>query len=180
MCTASARPRIDTIDPPPAVAAGRARGWALAAGVVALDVPTKLAVEALMPYRHVIPLFEFFNLVHVRNTGAAFSFLADAGGWQRYFLIVLALGISGWLALELRKPLPSLLATAYGLILGGALANAIDRIARGYVVDYLDFHWRGWHWPAFNVADIAISCGAALLLAASFVGPKDTPAPRTK
>lgn len=141
---------------------------------MALDVLTKLAVVSLMPHRQVIPLLDFFNLVHVRNTGAAFSFLADAGGWQRWFLIVLALAISAWLALELRKPQPRLVALGYSLVLGGALANAIERIARGYVVDYLDFYWRGWHWPAFNVADIAISCGVALLLAASFVGRKET------
>jgi signal peptidase II len=109
----------------------------------------------------------FFNVVHVWNTGAAFSFLANAGGWQRYFFIALAFGVSIWLTLALRKPLRALEAGAYSLILGGALGNAVDRLLRGHVVDYLDFHLGGWHWPAFNVADIGIVCGALLMVVSS-------------
>ncbi len=161
------------------VASNRRRGaligsrwWVLALVVIALDHITKLVVHTAMPYGQVIPIIDVFNLVHVWNTGAAFSFLADAGGWQRYFLIALALGVSLWLALALLKPMPALQAAAYSLILGGALGNALDRIGRGYVVDYLDVHWRDWHWPAFNLADVGITCGAALLLATAFGGSK--------
>lgn len=143
------------------------RWWSIAMAVLALDVASKEAVSTLMPYGQSIPLTGFFNLVHAWNTGAAFSFLADAGGWQRYFFIALAFGISIWLALELRKPLPALQAWAYSLIMGGALGNAVDRLLRGHVVDYLDFHLGGWHWPAFNVADIGIVFGAALLVLGS-------------
>jgi len=135
--------------------------------VLMLDVTSKAAISTLMTYGASIPLTGYFNLVHARNTGAAFSFLANAGGWQRYFFITLAFVVSMWLALELRKQLPTLSAWAYSLILGGALGNAIDRLLRGYVVDYLDFHWSGWHWPAFNVADIGIVCGAVLLVVES-------------
>ena len=88
------------------------------------------------------------------------------------FFIAIALGVSLWLALALLKPMPALQAAAYSLILGGALGNVLDRIGRGYVVDYLDVHWRDWHWPAFNLADVGITCGAALLLATAFGGSK--------
>lgn len=143
------------------------RWWLLAGAVLAADVASKAAVHTLMPYGQSIPLTSFFNLVHTWNTGAAFSFLADAGGWQRYLFMALAFAISAWLALELRKGLPRVQAWAYSLIMGGALGNALDRGMRGYVVDYLDFHLRGWHWPAFNIADIGIVCGAALLVVAA-------------
>lgn len=144
----------------------------LALLVVVLDQIAKLFVQTAMPYGQVIPWSEFFNLVHVRNTGAAFSFLANAGGWQRYLFLVLALAVSLWLAIALCKPLPRVEAAAYALIVGGALGNAVDRIVRGYVVDYLDVHWRDWHWPAFNLADVGLTCGAALLVATAFRGNK--------
>lgn len=143
------------------------RWWLLAVAVLGLDVASKAAISTLMPYGESIPLTGFFNLVHVWNTGAAFSFLANAGGWQRYFFIALAFSVSIWLTLELRKPLPALEAGAYSLILGGALGNAVDRLLRGHVVDYLDFHLGNWHWPAFNAADIGIVCGALLMVVAS-------------
>lgn len=142
------------------------RWWLLALGVLVLDVLSKLAVQRYMPYGESIPLTGFFNLVHAWNTGAAFSFLANAGGWQRYFFVALALGASIWLAIELRKGQPTLKAFSYSLIMGGALGNGVDRAFRGYVIDYLDFHLGNWHWPAFNVADIGIVCGAALFILA--------------
>ena len=108
-------------------------------------------------------------LVHVWNSGAAFSLLADAGGWQRWFFIALATGVSAWLALALIKPRLPLEAAAYCLILGGALGNLTDRVFRGYVVDSLDFHWGGWHWPAFNLADLAITLGVGLFIAVGSV-----------
>jgi len=115
-------------------------------------------------YAESIPVTSFFNLVHVRNTGAAFSFLADAGGWQRYFFIGLALIVALSLIWWLRKPMLTREALAYSLILGGAGGNVIDRITRGFVVDFLDLHWRDWHWPAFNLADIGICMGVAVLV----------------
>lgn len=144
----------------------RWRWWLIALSILVLDILSKLAVQRYMPYGESIPMTGFFNLVHTWNTGAAFSFLANAGGWQRYFFLALAIGASVWLANELRKGQPPLKALSYSLIMGGALGNGVDRALRGYVVDYLDFHVGGWHWPAFNIADIGIVCGAALLILA--------------
>jgi signal peptidase II len=152
---------------------GKSLEWyVVALFVFLLDAASKAAVHNWMPYGQIIPFTDFFNLTHARNPGAAFSFLADAGGWQRHFFIVLACLISIWLAFELRKALPRLQAVAYSLILGGALGNAFDRGLRGYVVDYLDFHVGGWHWPAFNIADLGIVCGAALMVLATL---RETP-----
>jgi len=141
--------------------------WGAAMGITLLDQSTKQLVHTELEYAQVILVTPFFNLVHVWNTGAAFSFLADASGWQRWLFIVLATGVSAWLAWALLKPRVQLEATAYCLVLGGALGNLTDRVFRGYVVDSLDFHWGGWHWPAFNVADVAITCGVVLLVLAS-------------
>ena len=151
--------------------------WLIIAASLALaDQAIKWLVQDLMPYGQAIPLTSFFNWVHVWNTGAAFSLLADAGGWQRYFFIVLALIVSLALILMLRKPLPGLEASGYSLILGGAVGNVADRIIRGYVVDYLDFHWYDWHWPAFNLADVSIFLGAVLLLVTTFRDTRSTQA----
>jgi len=137
--------------------------------IVLLDAAVKQTVMWLMPYGASVSITPFFNVVHVWNTGAAFSFLADAGGWQRYALSVLGIGVSIVLAWLLWRGVAGRLDTAaYTLIMGGALGNVTDRIARGFVVDYLDFYWRGWHWPAFNLADVAITTGAALLIVSSF------------
>lgn len=112
----------------------------------------------------------YFNLTYVHNTGAAFSFLSEAGGWQRWFFAVLALVISAvlsvWLA-RLQKH-ETLLALALSLVLGGAIGNLIDRLAYGYVIDFLDVYYDTWHWPAFNIADSAITLGVMLMLAESF------------
>ena len=140
----------------------------VAFGIFVLDVFTKLVVHTYTPYGWSQPVTGFFNLVHVWNTGAAFSFLANAGGWQRYFFVVIAALVSTYLIWYLRKPLPVLELWAGAVMLGGALGNGFDRGVRGYVVDFLDFHVAGWHWPAFNVADIAIVCGAGLMLLAAF------------
>ncbi len=157
-----------SVDTPRASAAVAWRWWTLAISVAAADQLTKLAVSTLMYYGQSIPLTGFFNLVHVRNTGAAFSFLADAGGWQRYFFIVITLGVSIGLAVMLRRPCRRIEALGYSLILGGALGNGFDRIVRGYVVDSLDFYWRSWHWPAFNLADCGIVLGVSLLVLNTF------------
>ena len=117
----------------------------------------------------------FFNLVLVFNSGAAFSFLADAGGWQKWFFVVLALAISTWIVVMLKRHAADVLqSTALALVLGGALGNVIDRLRFGAVVDFLDFHVAGAHWPAFNVADSAITVGVLLLVWHSFTH-KDAP-----
>ena len=141
------------------------RWFILAALVILADFATKAWVlAAFRPYESV-EVTRFFNLVLVFNTGAAFSFLADAGGWQKWFFIVLALGISVWLIIMIRQHAAQRQeAAAFALVLGGALGNVIDRVRFGMVVDFLDFHVDGRHWPAFNVADSAISVGVALLL----------------
>ena len=137
----------------------------LSALVVVLDRITKLAVMRTFSLHESIDVTPFFNMVFVYNRGAAFSFLSDAGGWQRELFIVIALAASVWIAWLLRKhPSQRLFCLSLSLILGGALGNVIDRVLYGAVVDFLDFHAFGWHWPAFNVADMAISCGAVLLV----------------
>lgn len=138
--------------------------YGLAGVVVLVDQSTKSTIAYGFAYGEQIRVTSFFNLVHVRNDGAAFSLLADAGGWQRYFFIALALGASAWLMRTLRQGLPIIEAAGYSLILGGALGNVVDRILRGAVVDFLDFYWRGMHWPAFNLADVAISLGVICLI----------------
>lgn len=142
--------------------------FTIAFAIFAFDVFTKFLIHTYTPYGWSQAATGFFNLVHVWNTGAAFSFLADAGGWQRYFFVVIAALVSAYLIWFLRKPLLALERWAGALILGGALGNGFDRSVRGYVVDFLDFHVAGWHWPAFNIADIAIVCGAGLMLLAAF------------
>ena len=107
----------------------------------------------------------FFNVVRVHNTGAAFSFLAQAGGWQRWFFTALGVIAATVIVWMIRShPGQKLFCFAMACILSGALGNVIDRLLYGYVVDFLDFHWAGWHFPAFNVADSAITLGAACLI----------------
>ena len=133
-----------------------------------LDQASKLAVVKLLPFGYPgVEITPFFNLVHVYNKGAAFSFLADQGGWQRWFFAVLAFAICGLLIHWLRKQSVTQRwsGIAYSLIIGGALGNVFDRLVLGHVVDFLDFHWKSWgHFPAFNIADSAICIGAALFI----------------
>lgn len=137
--------------------------------VFVADQVAKTAVDLNTPLGWTYRVSDFFNFVHVLNPGAAFSFLADAGGWQRWFFLSIAVAASVWLAWMLAKPRVSAEALSFSLILGGALGNALDRAARGQVVDYLDFHVQGWHWPAFNLADVAIVVGAALMVFSSLL-----------
>lgn len=133
--------------------------------IIILDQLTKFWVVSALRPGQIIELTPFFNLVFVFNPGAAFSFLSDAGGWQRWFFVVLALAVSGWLTLLIRQHASErLLPLAAAMILGGALGNVIDRVRLGAVMDFLDVHAAGWHWPAFNVADSAISVGVVLLV----------------
>lgn len=134
--------------------------------LVLIDQLTKFwAVSTLIPYES-LHIFPIFNLTLAFNHGAAFSFLGDAGGWQRWLFIALALGVSVVLTIWLAKTSKSQHALTIGLILilGGAIGNVIDRIMLNYVVDFLDFHLYAWHYPTFNVADIAITCGAVILV----------------
>lgn len=135
-----------------------------------LDQASKLAVASSMRLYESIQITPFFNLTYVHNTGAAFSFLSEAGGWQRWLFAALAFIISvviaAWLA-RLKKH-ETLLAVSLALVLGGAVGNLIDRLAYGYVIDFLDVYYRDWHWPAFNIADSAITLGVALMLLESF------------
>lgn len=141
----------------------------LALVVLVLDIATKRWVESLVLHGQQIPLTGFFNLVLTYNAGAAFSFLSDASGWQRWFFSAIAAGASGLIIYLLRKhAADKLFCIALSLILGGALGNLWDRISLGHVVDFLDFHVNNYHWPAFNVADSAIFLGAMLLIIDSF------------
>jgi signal peptidase II len=144
------------------------RWYGVALMAVLMDQLTKGVITSTFELTEQVPVSAFFNLVYVLNPGAAFSFLAEAGGWQRYFFIVLALAVSAWLVLMLRTQRPRNEALGLSLVLGGAVGNVLDRIATGKVVDFLDFYWNGVHWPAFNLADVFINAGAALLLVATF------------
>jgi signal peptidase II len=138
---------------------------AIAAVIVIVDQITKVIVERQFVQGDVLPVTSFFNLVLAYNKGAAFSFLANAGGWQDEFLSIVAVVASLFvLYLLWRHGTQRLFAFALSLILGGAIGNLIDRRLYGHVIDFLDFHYAGWHWPAFNVADSAIVCGAGLLI----------------
>lgn len=141
------------------------RWYALAGLVIVLDQATKAIVLASIPFGERIVFLPFWNWVLTMNPGAAFSFLADQPGWQRWFFAILALAVSAWIALELRRhPEQKLLSLALALVMGGALGNVIDRIRFGAVVDFVQWHAAGFYWPAFNVADSAITVGAILLV----------------
>ena len=144
-----------------------------AAGIALADAVTKQAVQSSLELGERIPFTGFFNLVYYLNTGAAFSFLAGAGGWQRPVLLafgVLASLVVAWLMLRAGDNRWLLFGLAG--ILGGAVGNIIDRARQGAVVDWLDFHVGAWHWPAFNLADTGITLGAAALIVSEFLKPK--------
>ncbi len=155
---------------------GRASGWLLWIGLAALivvaDQFSKVLVMGSFVLGESLPVTSFFNLVRVHNAGAAFSFLSDAGGWQRWFFTGLGTVAALVMVWMLRAHAGQrLFCSAVSLILGGAVGNVIDRLLHGHVVDFLDFHWDflaglflGGHFPAFNLADSAITVGAVLLL----------------
>ncbi len=137
--------------------------------VVLLDQVTKIAMSERLLYGQSEPITTYFNLVMVYNKGAAFSFLSDQPGWQRYFFTGVSVIASVFILWMLkRNPDQRLFCWALTLILGGAIGNLIDRVAYGHVIDFLDFHVHGWHWPAFNVADSAITVGAILFVLDEF------------
>ena len=145
--------------------------WLLVAVVViGLDQASKLIADHQLVFQQALPITSFFNFTLVYNEGAAFSFLSDAGGWQRWFFSLLSFVISTILLVWLYrlKAEETLLACALSLVIGGAIGNLIDRLAYGHVIDFLDVYYANWHWPAFNLADSAISLGAALLIWHSF------------
>lgn len=138
-------------------------GMLLALLVVLIDQLTKLWVFSSFAPGESVEVTSFMNLVLVFNPGAAFSFLADHTGWQRWFFSVIALSISGWILWQLRVAQPrTWFSISLALIMGGALGNLIDRLWLGMVIDFIDVHAGGWHWPAFNVADSAVCVGAVL------------------
>jgi len=154
---------------------GRASLWpwlGLAAAVLLMDQFTKVLILGYYQLGDSTPVTSFFNVVRVHNTGAAFSFLHDAGGWQRWMFTGIGIAAAVFIVWMLRShPGQKLFAFALSCILGGALGNVIDRVLHGYVVDMLDFHWSflsglfpGGHFPAFNIADVGISIGAMALI----------------
>jgi signal peptidase II len=151
------------------------RKWlGLSAIIIALDLYTKHLVLQSFEYGEHLYITSFFDLVRYHNEGAAFSFLAGAGGWQRIFFSAIAIVASVVIVYLLRKHrTEKLFCFALALVLSGALGNLYDRLTLGYVVDFLFFHYQTWYWPAFNVADSAICVGVALLLIDSFKKPQE-------
>lgn len=142
--------------------------------IIIADLVTKFYASANLDYAVPVPVIDgFFNFTLLHNTGAAFSFLASESGWQRWFFVVLATGVSAGLVVWLRglRDEPWV-ACAVALILGGAIGNLYDRITLGYVVDFLHFYWNNYHFPAFNIADSAISIGAGMMIIDVFRGNK--------
>lgn len=149
------------------------RKWyGISAVVIALDLYTKHLIEAAFAYGDMLTITSFFDLVRYHNQGAAFSFLADAGGWQKWFfsgISVVAAIVITYLIQKHRTE--KLFCVGLALVLGGAIGNLYDRVTLGYVVDFLNFHYQDLYWPAFNVADSAICVGVGLLLLDSFKKP---------
>ncbi len=137
-----------------------------AGAIVLSDQLTKAAAVKWLTYQQAVPVLPGFNLTLMHNPGAAFSFLADAGGWQRWFFIGLAGIVSTYLTYLIRLSEPSARVYRAGLvlILGGAVGNLIDRLRFGYVIDFVELYYRAWSWPAFNLADSAITLGAGFFL----------------
>lgn len=150
----------------------------VAVAIVIADQVTKWAIVEWIPLYDKVPLNSFINLTHQKNSGAAFSFLAQAGGWQRWFFVVLAAGVSAVIAVwlwRIRNDGQTVLAAGLAMVLGGAIGNLIDRIVLGHVTDFIQVWFGGWAFPSFNVADAGISVGAALLIIdAVFISGKDS------
>lgn len=140
--------------------------WLFLSGVVIVaDLLTKAMASSYLVYAKPVPVMPSFNLTLLHNTGAAFSFLAGQSGWQRWFFIALAIGVSVALVIWISRLKPSerWLAISLSLVLGGAIGNLYDRVVHGYVVDFLHFYYGDYHFPAFNIADVAISIGAFMI-----------------
>lgn len=150
--------------------------WLTVVVVICDQISKQLVVEALALHE-AVPVMPSVNVMLAHNTGAAFSFLSSASGWQRWFFIVLALVVSIVLMVWLRRLTAGqhLQASALALILGGALGNVWDRLVYGYVIDFIDVYYGVWHWPVFNIADSAITVGAVLLIIDTLIRPKAGP-----
>ncbi len=153
------------------------RWLGVSAAIVIADVTSKLAAAHWLELYRPMRLSGWFNLTLAHNRGAAFSFLSDAGGWQRWFFSITAALVSLLLLVWLWQAPPHARRQALGisLVLGGALGNLGDRLRLGYVIDFIDLHYAGWHWPAFNIADSAITIGVILLLIDSLLPARKTP-----
>jgi len=151
--------------------------FALVIGVIFLvDQCTKLLASTFLNSAEPIGLLPFFSFTLLHNTGAAFSFLADAGGWQQWLFLVLAIGVCAYSLWSLRDPeLCGWMQAGFVLLIPGAIGNAVDRVAFGYVVDFLHFHWGNWSFPAFNVADTSITLAAGCLLIGWYVDARHRP-----
>ena len=157
----------------PWLSPGLLRWLGLAAVVMVADQSSKALLVSAFSQGQSVTMTSFFDLVYVLNRGAAFSFLSTASGWQRWFFVLVALGISAWIVVMIKRHSHEhLLPLALALVLGGALGNVIDRLVYGAVVDFLSFHLGGFYWPAFNVADSAISIGVVLMLWQQFIQGK--------
>ncbi|TVR61479.1 MAG: lipoprotein signal peptidase [Candidatus Competibacteraceae bacterium] len=157
--------------------------WGLSGSIVGLDQLTKFLAERLLVMHQPVPVLPSFNLMLTYNPGAAFSFLAGAGGWQRWFFLSLGTAISIALVVWLTRlrPEEKRLGLALALILGGAIGNLIDRAWLGQVIDFIQLYYDRWYWPTFNIADSAISIGAALLVLDSLLGePRQPSNPETR
>lgn len=149
----------------------------VAVSVFFADIVTKALVLQSFELHRSVALAPFLNLGFWLNPGAAFSFLSDAGGWQRYFFTAVAVVAIAWLsyAILFSSAISALTRAAFALIAGGAAGNLYDRLVHGAVVDWIDFHAGGWHWPAFNLADCGIVIGAALVVLASLLPERPRP-----
>ena len=163
---------------------GRFIAWmVIAAAIIIADQATKWAIVEWVPLYDRVPINGFVNLTHQKNTGAAFSFLANAGGWQRWFFVVLATVVSAVIAVwiwRIRKDRQAVLSIGLAFVLGGAIGNLIDRVRLGHVTDFIQVWFGNWAFPSFNVADAGISVGAALLIIdALFLSGREKPASDT-
>lgn len=155
--------------------------WWLSGSIVLLDQATKYLAETLLQMHQPVAILPSFNLMLTYNTGAAFSFLREAGGWQRWFFLSLGIAVSIGLIVWLTrlKPEEKRLATALALVLGGAVGNLIDRAWLGHVIDFIQLYYDRWYWPTFNIADSAISIGAVLLVLDSLLSKEANPLNRS-
>ena len=150
--------------------------FGIAVVIIVIDQITKWVASSTLTMHEQNPVMPSFNFTLMHNYGAAFSFLSDAGGWQRWFFTIIAVVISVVLVVWITrlKAGEKWLGVALGLVLGGAVGNLIDRVAYGYVVDFIQWYYDRFYWPAFNIADAAISVGAVILLLSSFFGDEPT------
>lgn len=160
------------------LSAGAWRWWLLALVLLIADQVTKIWANTALNYNEPVEITSFFNLTLRYNHGAAFSFLHDQSGWQRWFFTVIAtlasIALIVWISRIGRIKEKTMEAAGLSLVLSGALGNLIDRVAYGYVVDFLEAHWQEHYWPAFNVADSAICIGAGLIILDIFLTPKQS------